>query len=50
LTPRQIAAYLFLSERRRERENYAALAIAALGASGDGKQIQKQLDEWEKQQ
>jgi hypothetical protein len=50
MTPRQIASYQFLADRRRERELHTGLAIAALAASGDGKAIKHQLAEWEKDQ
>jgi hypothetical protein len=49
LTPRQITAYLFLAERRKERELHSQLAVASLAASGDGKAIKNQLEKWEKE-
>jgi hypothetical protein len=41
LTPRQIAAYLEFSDKIERRERAAALMIAAIGAQGDNKAIEK---------
>ena len=43
LTPRQIAAYLEFSERLDRIERADALTIAAIGAQGDSKTIEKML-------
>jgi hypothetical protein len=43
LTPRQIAAYLAFSEKLDRIERADALAIAAIGAQGDQKTIEKTL-------
>jgi hypothetical protein len=45
LTPRQIDAYLRLSEQLDRFEQAKALGVAALGAQGDTKEIQKTLRE-----
>jgi hypothetical protein len=41
LTPRQIAAYLEFSDKIERRERAVALMIAAIGAQGDNKAIEK---------
>ena len=43
LTPRQIAAYLEFSERLDRIERADALVIAAIGAQGDKKAIEKAI-------
>ena len=43
LTPRQIAAYLEFSEKLDRIERANALSIAAIGAQGDSKAIEKTL-------
>jgi hypothetical protein len=43
LTPRQIAAYMEFNDRIDRTERGHALAIAALGAQGDGKEIEKTI-------
>jgi hypothetical protein len=43
LTPRQIAAYLEFNSRIDRIERADALAITALGAQGDSKDIQKTI-------
>jgi hypothetical protein len=45
LTPRQIAAYLEFSEKLNRIEQAEALVIAAIGAQGDTKAIEKRLKE-----
>jgi len=45
LTPRQIAAWLEFSDRLDRIERAYALTIAAIGAQGDGKQIEKTIKE-----
>jgi hypothetical protein len=45
LTPRQIAAYLEFSDRLDRIERADALAIAAIGAQGDSKAIEKTIKE-----
>ena len=45
LTPRQIGAYLEFSERIDRIERADALMIAAIGAQGDNKAIEKMLKE-----
>jgi len=49
LTPRQAAAFLFLGRLRTEREAALNLSVSALAASGDGKQIKKQVENWSDQ-
>jgi hypothetical protein len=46
LTPRQIAAYLEFSDRLDRIERANALTVAALGAQGEGKAIEKAIKEW----
>jgi hypothetical protein len=43
LTPRQIAAYLDFSERLDALERAADLVVAAVGAQGDQKAIDKTM-------
>jgi hypothetical protein len=45
LTPRQIAAYLEFSDKLERIERADALVIAAIGAQGDSKAIEKKLKE-----
>jgi hypothetical protein len=45
LTPRQIAAYLEFGEQLDRIERADRLAIAALGAQGDKKAIEKTIKE-----
>ena len=45
LTPRQIAAYLEFSNQLDRIEKADALMIAAIGAQGDNKAIEKMLKE-----
>jgi hypothetical protein len=46
LTPRQISAYHEFSDELDRIERANALAIAALGAQGDGKTIEKAIKDW----
>lgn len=46
-TPRQLAAYLFIANRRRKRELSEQLAINALAAQGDGEALKRQMRELE---
>lgn len=43
MTPRQIWAYLFIAEKRRERERAELLALHAMAARGDPKDIRNAL-------
>jgi hypothetical protein len=45
LTPRQLAAYLELNDRFDRIERANNLWVAALGAQGDGKAIDKTIKE-----
>jgi hypothetical protein len=45
LTPRQLFAYLEFGEKLDRREQANALWIAATGAQGDPKQIEKTIKE-----
>jgi len=45
LTPRQIAAYLQFSDRLDRIDRAHALIIAAIGAQGDQKAIEKAIKE-----
>jgi hypothetical protein len=45
LSPRQIAAYLEFSDRLDRIERANALVIAAIGARGDQKTIEKEIRE-----
>jgi hypothetical protein len=46
LTPRQVAAYLEFGDKLDRRERANDLWVAAMGAQGDGKAIEKALKEW----
>jgi len=48
-TPRKIKAYIFLAERRRDRDRYETLALGALAARGKEDTLNKQLQAWEKE-
>lgn len=50
MTPRQISAYMFLGERRRERELHEFIAASALATQGGSDLIKKQLNDLEKDQ
>ena len=45
LTPRQIAAYLEFSDKLDRIERANALTVAAVGAQGDNRAIEKTLKE-----
>jgi hypothetical protein len=45
LTPRQIAAYLEFSDKLDRIERANALMVAAIGAQGDSKTIEKTMKE-----
>jgi len=45
LTPRQISAWLEFNDRLDRSERAHALAVAAVGAQGDQKAIEKMLKE-----
>lgn len=47
LTPRQISAYLEFSDRLDRIERASALTIAAIGAQGDSKAIEKTLKDFD---
>ena len=47
LTPRQIAAYLEFSDRLDRVERANALTIAAIGAQGDSKTIEKTIKDFD---
>ena len=46
MTPRQMSAFLFLANRRRETEMAELLGVVALGAQGTGEAIKKQQEKW----
>jgi hypothetical protein len=46
LTPRQIAAYREFGEKLDRMDMANNLAIAAMGAQGDSKAIEKTIKEW----
>jgi len=45
MTPRQIAASLYFARRRRQREAAENLALAALAARGEPREVKRQLDQ-----
>jgi len=45
MTPRQIAASLFFARRRRQREAAENLALGALAARGEPREVKRQLDQ-----
>ena len=45
LTPRQVTAYLEIGEKLDRMERANGLWIAAMGAQGDGKAIEKTIKE-----
>jgi hypothetical protein len=47
-TPRQLAAFLFITRRRQKRSMAERLSIQALAASGDTNAINKKLRDLEK--
>lgn len=46
LSPRQMAAYLFLHGERDRAKAARELSISALGSRGDVRQVTEQIDEW----
>jgi hypothetical protein len=46
LTPRQTFAFAYFAYIDRLDQLRASLAVAALGAQGDEKAIEKQLEKW----
>lgn len=44
-----IAAYSFLADRRRDRDNHDFLMLGALAAQGKGEDINKRLDGWQRE-
>ena len=46
LTPRQLAAYLEFTDKLDRIDRANDLAIAAIGAQGDQKAIEKAFKEW----
>ena len=46
MTPRQIAAYSFLAERRQERENLHQFSVLNLSQSTEKNKVQAQINEW----
>jgi len=45
MTPRQIAASLFFTRRRRQREAAENLALGALAARGEPRDVKRQLEQ-----
>jgi hypothetical protein len=43
-----MSAFQFLASKRRSREMHRQLSVTALANCGDGKEINKQLETWEK--
>jgi hypothetical protein len=43
-----MAAFTFLAVKRMHREAHSDLSLMALANSGDNKEVNKQLDAWEK--
>jgi hypothetical protein len=43
-----MAAYTFLAVKRRNREQHSDLSIQLLAASGNEKEVKKQLEDWER--
>jgi hypothetical protein len=48
MTPRELQAFLFIAQRRRQRELSEELHLNTLAARADEKAIRAQLKEWEK--
>jgi hypothetical protein len=47
MTPRQLQAFLFLADKRRQRELREELHMNMLAARGDAKAVREQLRAWE---
>jgi hypothetical protein len=45
MTPRQIAGALYFARRRRQREAGEQLALGALAARGEPRELKRQLDQ-----
>lgn len=45
MTPRQIAASLFFAHRRRQREAAENLALGALAAHGEPRDVKRQIEQ-----
>jgi len=45
MTPRQIAGSLYFARRRRQRERAEQLALGALAARGEPREVKRQLDQ-----
>jgi hypothetical protein len=45
MTPRQIAGALYFARRRRQREAAENLALTALAARGESRELKRQLDQ-----
>lgn len=45
MTPRQIASALYFAKRRRQREAAENLALTALAARGEPRELKRQLDQ-----
>lgn len=42
-------AFIFLAERRRDRDSYDFLSLSTRAARGDLESVNKQLGSWEKE-
>ena len=47
-TPRRIAAFLFIAEKRRNRERIEAINIGLMAARGEPKAVDKMVKELER--
>jgi hypothetical protein len=47
MTPRQLQAFLFLANKRRQQELRELLHMTTLGTRGDEKVVRQQLRDWE---
>ena len=45
MTPREIAASLYFARRRRQREAAEQLALGALAARGEPRELKRQLEQ-----
>jgi hypothetical protein len=46
-TPRQIEAYLFIAQKRRQRELAVQLELNTLAARGDEKALRAKFKQWD---
>jgi hypothetical protein len=46
-TPRQLQAFLFLAQQRRQHDLRDLLQLNALAARGDANTLRRQLKDWE---